>query len=161
MRDALIILAHELAEACLASGDRIATAESCTGGLISALCTSVEGSSDWFDRGFVTYSNDAKIEMLGVPELTLVAHAAVSEETAAAMAAGALAHSQASFAVSVTGIAGPGGGSEDKPVGMVCFGFASSAGLLEVCTEHFKGDRTAVREAAVVSVMRRMLTLLQ
>ena len=118
------VAAHEalvdrLAAALRGRGARMASAESCTGGLIAAACTSLAGSSDWFERGFVTYSNEAKTEMLGVPAALIVSHGAVSAEVACAMAEGALARSRVSFAVSVTGIAGPGGGSEEKPVGTV------------------------------------------
>ncbi len=128
---------------------RIATAESCTGGLIAAALTAVPGSSDVVDRGFVTYSNAAKTEMLGVDPALIERHGAVSAPVAAAMAAGALARSVAGVTVSVTGIAGPGGGSADKPVGLVWFGLALTG--REPHTEHvvFPGDRTAVREATV------------
>jgi len=119
--DALSALAAEVLDAARAGGDLIATAESCTGGLVSAALTSVPGSSDVFDRGFVTYTNTAKSEMLGVPAWLIEKHGAVSEEVARAMAGGALAHSNATIAVSITGIAGPGGGTEDKPVGLVHF----------------------------------------
>lgn len=117
-------LAAALLEACEARGLMIATAESCTGGMIVAALTDIAGSSAVVDRGFVTYSNEAKMEMLGVSEATLKAHGAVSRETALEMAAGALAHSRASLALAVTGIAGPGGGSAEKPVGLVWFGIA-------------------------------------
>ncbi|MEJ6785544.1 CinA family protein [Aminobacter sp. Piv2-1] len=117
-------LAAALLEACEARGLMIATAESCTGGMIVAALTDIAGSSAVVDRGFITYSNEAKMEMLGVSEATLKAHGAVSRETALEMAAGALAHSHASLALAVTGIAGPGGGSAEKPVGLVWFGIA-------------------------------------
>lgn len=117
-------LARTFLEACKARGVLVATAESCTGGGIIALLTDMPGSSGMVDRGFVTYSNEAKVEMLGVSPATLAAHGAVSAETAAEMAAGALARSRAGVAVSVTGVAGPGGGSADKPVGLVWFGIA-------------------------------------
>jgi nicotinamide-nucleotide amidase len=116
--------ARRVLAACEARGIMLATAESCTGGMIAAALTDIAGSSTVFDRGFVTYSNEAKVEMLGVSTATLAAHGAVSAETAAEMAAGALARSRASVAVSVTGVAGPGGGSADKPVGLVWFGIA-------------------------------------
>lgn len=115
-------LASALLEACEAHGVMVATAESCTGGMIIAALTDIAGSSAVVDRGFITYSNDAKMEMLGVSDATLKAHGAVSRETALEMAAGALAHSRASLALAVTGIAGPGGGSPEKPVGLVWFG---------------------------------------
>ncbi len=127
-----------------------ATAESCTGGLIAAALTHVPGSSDVVERGFVTYSNAAKAEMLGVDPAVIAAHGAVSETVAAAMAAGALARSVADVAVAVTGVAGPGGGSADKPVGLVWFGYARrGAGAARTERRVFPGDRTAVRAATV------------
>jgi nicotinamide-nucleotide amidase len=134
----------------------MATAESCTGGLIAGACTDVSGSSDWFERGFVTYSNAAKTELLGVPAELIAEHGAVSEPVARAMAAGALAHSPAQFAVAVTGVAGPTGGSVDKPVGTVWFGWATPAGSF---TEHqrFDGDRAAVRAATVRHALAGLL----
>jgi len=146
----------EILERYRQAGLRIATAESCTGGMIAAALTDIAGSSEAFERGFVTYSNEAKQELLGVPRETIAVHGAVSAETAAAMARGALAHSHADVAVSVTGVAGPGGGSAEKPVGLVWFGLARKNG--PVATEHeiFAGDRTAIRRAAV----ERALSLL-
>lgn len=135
-----------------AKGARIATAESCTGGMIGAALTDVAGSSDVFDRGFITYSNAAKVEMLGVSPATLAAHGAVSEEVAAEMAAGALAHSQATVAVSVTGIAGPGG-SEFKPEGRVCFGLATAAGTHTETVEFGAIGRAEVRRATVAHAL--------
>lgn len=135
-----------------ATGAKIATAESCTGGMISAALTDIAGSSDVFERGFVTYSNDAKVEMLGVRRDTLVAHGAVSEEVAAEMAAGALARSRATLAVSVTGIAGPGG-SEFKPEGRVCFGLATAAGTLTETVEFGALGRAGVRRATVAHAL--------
>jgi nicotinamide-nucleotide amidase len=117
-------LARQVLDACRARGVMLATAESCTGGMIAAALTDIAGSSDVVDRGFVTYSNEAKMAMLGVAEATLAAHGAVSRETALEMAAGALANSRAGIALSVTGVAGPGGGSAEKPVGLVWFGLA-------------------------------------
>jgi nicotinamide-nucleotide amidase len=117
-------LAADLGRRLLARGWRVTTAESCTGGLVAGAITAIAGSSDWFDRGFVTYSNAAKRELLGVPEAVLAAHGAVSEPCAVAMAEGALVRSGAMLAVAVTGIAGPSGGSEEKPVGTVCFAWA-------------------------------------
>ena len=131
------------------AGLRIATAESCTGGLIAAALTDIAGSSDIFERGFVTYSNDAKQELVSVPRAILEAHGAVSAETAEAMARGALAHSRADIALSVTGIAGPGGGSAGKPVGLVYFGVARRGGQIDVVRKIFAGDRAAIRHAAV------------
>lgn len=124
-------LASALLEACEAHGTMIATAESCTGGMIIAALTDIAGSSAVVDRGFITYSNEAKMEMLGVSEATLKAHGAVSRETALEMAAGALAHSRAGLALAVTGVAGPGGGSAEKPVGLVWFGVARKGMPLE------------------------------
>jgi nicotinamide-nucleotide amidase len=118
------VLARRVLDACRARGIMLATAESCTGGMIAAALTDIAGSSDVVDRGFVTYSNEAKVAMLGVAEATLAAHGAVSRETALEMAAGALANSRAGIALSVTGVAGPGGGSAEKPVGLVWFGLA-------------------------------------
>jgi nicotinamide-nucleotide amidase len=127
----------------------LATAESCTGGLIVAALTAVAGSSDVVDRGFVTYSNDAKIQMIGVSSALIETYGAVSEEVARAMAEGALARSRAAIAVSVTGVAGPGGGSVEKPVGLVCFGLACTAKPALSERHIFPGDRTAIRAASV------------
>ncbi len=135
----------------------LATAESCTGGLIAAACTEVAGSSQWFERGFVTYSNAAKTELLGVDAALIEAHGAVSEPVARAMALGALTNSRAQLAVAVTGIAGPGGGSAGKPVGTVCFGWAWRVGdgvECQVATRWFEGDRSAVRGATVGWALR-------
>lgn len=131
------------------AGLRIVTAESCTGGMIAAALTDIAGSSDIFERGFVTYSNDAKQELIAVPRAILDAHGAVSAETAEAMASGALARSHADVALSVTGIAGPGGGSAQKPVGLVYFGLARKDAPTCVVRETFAGDRAAIRRAAV------------
>ncbi|WP_180124781.1 CinA family protein [Rhodoferax sp. BLA1] len=137
----------------------LATAESCTGGLIAAACTDLAGSSLWFERGFVTYSNAAKTELLAVPTELIAQHGAVSEPVARAMASGALAHSHAQVAVAVTGVAGPSGGSADKPVGTVWFGWATPTGLFSEC-QHFAGDRAAVRAATVQHALTRLLALL-
>lgn len=136
----------------------LATAESCTGGLIAGACTDLSGSSNWFERGFVTYSNTAKNELLGVDATLLKKHGAVSEEVADAMATGALTHSRAQVAVAVTGVAGPTGGTTDKPVGLVWFGFALPGRVL---TEKmlFPGDRAAVRAATVQHALRRLVEL--
>lgn len=144
----ILQLCTELAQALKASGHMLATAESCTGGLIAACCTGLSGSSDWFERGFVTYSNTAKTEQLGVPAALIVAHGAVSEPVARAMALGALAHSRARASVAVTGVAGPTGGSPEKPVGLVWFGWALGDQAWTEC-RRFDGDRDAVREATV------------
>lgn len=151
-------LLHHDASASLLSllrskGIMLVTAESCTGGLIAALLTEVAGSSDVFDRGFVTYSNAAKTEQLGVSEQMLARHGAVSEEVAGAMATGALAHSKADMAVSVTGIAGPGGGSTIKPVGLVYIGVAVRDGDVRVVRCQFSGERDAVRMQAVARAL--------
>lgn len=159
--DVLTALAAEVLEAARAGGDLIATAESCTGGLVAGALTSVPGSSDVFDRGFVTYTNTAKSEMLGVPFWLIEKHGAVSEEVARAMVGGALAHSNATIAVAVTGIAGPGGGSADKPVGLVHF----AAERLEQPTRHQRiafGDvgRDEVRRRSVECALLMLRTLL-
>lgn len=148
--DSTIQDAETLLAACRAKGIMLATAESCTGGLIAAALTAIAGSSDVVDRGFVTYSNEAKNQMIGVPMALIEQHGAVSEEVARAMADGALARSRAAVAVSVTGVAGPGGGSAEKPVGLVCFGLARIGApvISERCV--FPGDRGAIRAATVV-----------
>ena len=140
-----------------ASARILATAESCTGGLIAGAITEVAGSSAWFDRGFVTYSNPAKVEMLGVRPRTLATAGAVSEATAAEMAAGALARSRADVAVAVTGIAGPDGGTPDKPVGTVCFAWARRGAAPVTATHHFPGDRAAVRAATVAMALQGLI----
>lgn len=137
----------------------MASAESCTGGLIAAACTDLAGSSHWFERGFVTYSNQAKTDMLGVDAGLIERHGAVSEPVARAMALGAVARSQAQAAVAVTGVAGPGGGSADKPVGTVWFGWATPAGTVTEM-KCFGGDRAAVRQATVAHALKRLLELL-
>ena len=143
-----------LGERLRARGQRVAAAESCTGGLIAAACTSVAGSSDWFERGFVTYSNEAKSESLGVPAALIAAHGAVSEPVVRAMAEGALAHSRADLAVAVTGIAGPGGAVPGKPVGTVWLGLARRDEPTHAWRCQFDGDRTAVREQTVAEALR-------
>ncbi|MFM9970358.1 MAG: CinA family protein, partial [Burkholderiales bacterium] len=132
-------------------GLKLATGVSCTGGWIAMAVTAVAGSSDWFDRGFVTYSNQAKQEMLGVAGATLEAHGAVSEATAREMAQGAIKKSSAQIAVAVTCIAGPGGGSDAKPVGTVCIAWAGTASPTRCETRHFDGDREAVRRKTVIA----------
>lgn len=148
-----------LAEALLAMGWKLATAESCTGGMISAVCTDLAGSSNWFERGFVTYSNEAKCESLGVDPALIAAHGAVSEVVARAMAFGAIRHSHAQVSLAVTGVAGPGGCSRTRPVGTVWFGFQVD-GLLTSETRRFAGDRAAVRAATVRHALNRLLLLL-
>ena len=147
-------LAIELGAALRARGWLCATAESCTGGLVAGAITDVAGSSEWFDRGYVTYSNEAKIQMLSVPPATLDVHGAVSEPTARAMATGALAQGRAHAAVAITGIAGPGGAVPGKPVGTVCFAWAARDGVPRVETHHLVGDRAAVRHASVAIALR-------
>lgn len=158
MTAAVPALCAELAAALLQRGWLLATAESCTGGLIAAACTELPGSSRWFERGFVTYSNDAKVEMLGVDPALIAAHGAVSDKVARAMAFGALRHAQAQVSVAVTGVAGPTGGSADKPVGTVWFGF-DVGGRLTSETRMFAGDRAAVRQATVAHALGRLLEL--
>ena len=140
-------------------GFKLVTAESCTGGLIAAALTAIAGSSDVVDRGFVTYSTEAKREMLGVPWDAIVGHGAVSEQVARAMATGALARSGAQLSVSVTGVAGPGGGSPEKPVGLVHFGVARTG--FETVAEHhvFPGDRDAIRRLTVITALAMLAKL--
>ena len=138
-------------------GWRLASAESCTGGLIAAACTALAGSSDWFERGFVTYSNAAKCESLGVPATLIDAHGAVSEEVACAMAAGALAHSAAQLAVAVTGIAGPGGAVPGKPVGTVWLALAAEGEAPWAERLQLGGDRAAVRAQTVDIALQRLI----
>ncbi len=134
-----------------------ATAESCTGGLVAGAITDIAGSSGWFDRGFVTYSNEAKIELLGVRPETLDRFGAVSEPTAREMVSGALERSRADIAVAVTGVAGPAGGTADKPVGLVWFAWGVRGGAVEAVSHHFPGDRAAVREASVAVALDGIL----
>lgn len=152
-----LALAAALGAALQTRGLRCATAESCTGGLVAGAITAIAGSSGWFERGFVTYTNDAKHEMLGVPVDVLEAHGAVSEPVAQAMAAGALAQSTADLAVAITGVAGPDGGTAAKPVGMVCFAWAVRGSAPQAATHHLSGDRAAVREASVGVALRGLL----
>ncbi len=149
-----------LATLLLANHFKLATAESCTGGLIAAACTDLAGSSDWFECGFVSYSNQAKTEMLGVDARLIDTHGAVSEPVARAMAQGALSHSDAQVSVAVTGVAGPGGGSADKPVGTVWFAWGLPSGITSE-VQHFKGDRAAVRAATAQHALARLVTLFQ
>lgn len=181
-------LVQALATQLLARGWMLATAESCTGGLIAAACTDLAGSSTWFERGFVSYSNAAKAQMLGVDTALIAQHGAVSEPVARAMAQGALQHAHAQVALAVTGVAGPGGGSADKPVGTVWFAWALTAQtpgtpasdastgsgadfagrakapppdtMLHSEVMHFEGDRAAVRQATLHHSLRRLLELL-
>ncbi|MCL5059761.1 MAG: CinA family protein [Candidatus Thermoplasmatota archaeon] len=153
-------LAAELGEKLHARGWMLATAESCTGGWVGQLLTSLPGSSQWYERGFITYANAAKIEMLGVPAGTIGTWGAVSEETAGAMAAGALARSHAQAALAVTGIAGPGGGTPQKPVGLVCYGWALADGALMTSTCRLDGDREEIRSRAVAAALRGLIELM-
>ena len=156
-------LSRQLGEACLAAKVTLATAESCTGGGVGEAITRTAGASAWFDRGFVTYSNAAKRQVLGVGAADLRLHGAVSEQVARAMARGALAGSDAHLAVGITGIAGPGGGSADKPVGLVCFSWAlRRAGELRLRTETHRlaGDRAAVRTKAIIVALEGLLLTL-
>jgi nicotinamide-nucleotide amidase len=155
-RDSFAALAEAVLQHHRRAGTKLATAESCTGGGIAAALTEIAGSSDVFERGFVTYSNEAKIELLGVPAALIAKHGAVSQEVAVAMAEGTLAHSRADVAVSVTGIAGPGGATPTKPVGLVYIGIMRRGGTPTVERRVFAGDRAAVRAASV----KRALELL-
>ena len=166
--DALVAMAAVLGQEMQRLGAYVVTAESCTGGLIARALTETAGSSNWFERGFVTYSNESKVDLLGVRIATLQAHGAVSERVAWEMAAGALKHSPAALSLAVTGIAGPGGGVEGKPVGTVCFGWGlalpgGGPATLVVCEQHrFDGDRAAVRrQAAAYSLLRATRLLRQ
>lgn len=154
-------LSESVGAQLLSRGEWLATAESCTGGWVAQSITAIAGSSAWFDRGFVTYSNAAKQEMLGVTEATLERHGAVSEATARAMAQGAIAHSRADWAIAITGIAGPGGGSPEKPVGTVCFAWAQRDGGCEAQTCVFAGERAAVREQSVIHALWGLLARIE
>lgn len=154
-------LAAAVGEALLQRGERLATAESCTGGWIGQCCTAIAGSSNWFDRGFITYSNEAKQDMLGVPRQTLRSEWAVSEATAGAMVQGAIARSRAQWALAVSGIAGPSGGTPAKPVGTVCFAWAGPENWVALETCHFAGDREAVRAQTVAHALAVLLQRLQ
>ncbi|HZI82663.1 MAG TPA: CinA family protein [Casimicrobiaceae bacterium] len=154
--EALVALAGAVGRAALAGGARIATAESCTGGMIAAAITAVAGSSDWFECGFVTYSNDAKMRDLGVPAAALKRFGAVSPEVAHAMAEGARRVSGAGWAVAVTGIAGPAGGSPEKPVGTVCLAWSGAAGT-ESSRILIPGDRAAIRRESVRVALQGLL----
>ncbi len=157
--DAITPLVVPLADALRAKGWRLATAESCTGGLIAAACTTLAGSSDWFERGFVTYSNAAKVQQLGVDVALLDKHGAVSEAVVAAMVAGALIRSPAELAVAVTGIAGPAGAVPGKPVGTVWLAVMQRGGVAQVERLQLDGDRASVRAQTVIIALRRLLAL--
>jgi len=155
--EALAMLAAAVAAELKVQGRMLVTAESCTGGWIAKLCTDLAGSSAWFERGVVSYSNAAKQELLGVPAARIARFGAVSDEVAADMARGALVNSRADLAVAVTGIAGPDGGSPDKPVGTVCFGWALPDEIVETERHLFSGDRDAVRRATVATALSGLL----
>ncbi len=150
------LLSTELARLLQARNEMLVAAESCTGGMIAAACTDLPGSSLWFERGFVSYSNAAKTQLLGVPPELIAAHGAVSEPVARAMACGAISHSEAQVAVAVTGVAGPSGGSPDKPVGTVWLAWAVN-GQVEAERQQFNGDRQAVRQATVECALRGLI----
>ncbi|MEI7843117.1 MAG: nicotinamide-nucleotide amidohydrolase family protein [Gallionellaceae bacterium] len=154
------ILAKQLGDALLANGMMLATAESCTGGGVAQAVTDIAGSSAWFERGFVTYANIAKVEMLGVRQSTIDTHGAVSEVTVREMVAGALRHSGAHLALAVTGIAGPGGGSVTKPVGTVWFAWATREGQVQAKLHQLSGDRSQIRVQAVQISLQGALEML-
>lgn len=157
----LELLAGQVGRALQRHGMMLATAESCTGGWIAQAMTAIAGSSQWFDRGFITYTNLAKQEMLGVQADTLQRYGAVSEPTVCAMAAGALQRSHAQISVAVSGIAGPGGATADKPVGTVCLAWARLGKVMCSSTMYFPGDREAVRHAAVMAALHGVLEMMQ
>ena len=152
----LNLLSRQAGKALKSEGATLVTAESCTGGWVAQAVTSVAGSSEWFERGYVTYSNAAKCEALGVRKATLARHGAVSEETAREMARGALKHSRGTIALSITGVAGPGGGSPGRPVGTVCFGWAQGRKIASE-TKRFRGGRNSVRRQSVIHALRGVL----
>lgn len=152
----LMRLSEQVGQALKARGATVTTAESCTGGWVAKAITDIAGSSAWFERGFVTYSNEAKAQMIGVREETLAQHGAVSEPVVVEMAIGALKAARAHFAISISGIAGPDGGSEEKPVGMVWFAFASASGEGITRRECFSGDREAVRRQATAYALQTL-----
>ena len=152
-------IARKLGAALKAKGLKLATAESCTGGWVAMALTAIPGSSEWFERGYVTYSNEAKREDLGVAEETLRRHGAVSEQVAREMAAGALERARAQVALAITGVAGPTGGTADKPVGLVCFAWAHGSKITSE-TRRFDGDRESVRRQSVLHALERATELL-
>jgi nicotinamide-nucleotide amidase len=163
MRDEMVVSARRVLDACFARKLKIALAESCTGGLVAATLTEIPGSSHVFERGFVTYSNEAKQDLLGVPAELFAAQGAVSDEVAEAMANGALAHSRAQIALSVTGVAGPDGGTAEKPVGLVHFGLAQAERPTLLVRKHFTGahgkplSRADIRRQAVLTGLQLLL----
>ncbi len=154
-------LARAVSQELKRQGLMLATAESCTGGWVAQVITSVAGSSEWFERGFVAYTNLAKREMLGVKTSILSRHGAVSEQTARAMAEGALTHSHAQVALAITGIAGPSGGTPEKPVGTVCFAWAGKKRETVSAKHHFSGDRESVRRQAVNAALQGVLDFIR
>lgn len=161
MDDELYRLAEEVGNALKQHGMMLVTAESCTGGWVAEAVTAVPGSSSWFDRGFITYTNQAKQEMLGVTAATLAAFGAVSEQTVREMVAGALSHSRAQVAVAISGIAGPGGGTPEKPVGTVWLAWTLANGAVSSDRRQFVGDRREVRRQAVEAALQGVLERLQ
>jgi nicotinamide-nucleotide amidase len=164
--DRLLHLAERLGALLVEQRLVLATAESCTAGGVGFAVTQVPGASDWYDRGFIVYSNEAKQQVLGVSSVYLRDFGAVSEPVARAMAFGALTHSHAQIAVAVTGIAGPGGGTLDKPVGTVCFAWAikrdaAAAPWVKTATRRFDGDRASVRTQAIVAALEGLISLLE
>ena len=153
-------LTKTLAQILLSKNWTVSLAESCTGGMVCAALTELAGSSEWFERGYITYSNEAKTQCLGVPSALIESHGAVSEDVAKAMAEGARNHSGSNVAVSITGIAGPSGGSIEKPVGTVCFGWAIENHTV-VKTMHFAGDRQKIRQQATEFVLAELIVLLR
>ncbi len=151
-----LALAESLGQCLQSKGLMLATAESCTGGWLAKTITDIAGSSQWFDCGFVTYSNQAKERLLGVSADTLAAQGAVSEATVREMVAGALARSRADWAVAISGIAGPGGGTPDKPVGFVCFAWGPRHALIRSCGLYLEGDREGIRRQAVLFALRQL-----
>lgn len=156
----LLQLAHHLGQKLHEKGWMLTTAESCTGGWLAQVITAIPGSSAWFDRGFITYSNQSKMDMLDVAAATLESRGAVSEETVQEMAAGALKHSRAQISASISGIAGPGGGTREKPIGLVCNGWALSDGTVLSSTCRLSGDREEIRSRAVAAALRGLIELL-
>ena len=153
-------LSQDVGRVLLAKGLMLATAESCTGGWVAQVVTQTSGSSQWFDRGFVTYTNEAKQEMLGVQSQTLERYGAVSEATVKEMAEGALQNSRANITLAISGVAGPTGGTPEKPVGMVCFGWAADDFSTQTATIHYSGDRDAVRRQAVQYALQHLIDLM-
>ena len=159
--DDLEVLAEQVGAALQSRGLLLASAESCTGGWVGAAVTAIAGSSHWYDRGFITYTNQSKQEMLGVSAATLAEYGAVSEPTVREMVAGALKRSHADVALAISGIAGPGGATLDKPVGTVCIAWVLRSGAGQAQTFHFDGDRSAVRRQAVSAALQGVLKMIE